>query len=684
MNRAMLADMLGDEYNIIEAETGAEAVAIMQSRGDEISLMLLDIVMPEMDGLEVLAIMNQHGHIHETPVIMVSAETKTSVIERAYALGATDFISRPFDASIVRRRVLNTLMLYAKQKTLVQMVEDQIYEREKSVSLMVSILSQIVEFRNGESGLHVLHVNTMTELLLQQVAKKSGRTDLTPEVISRIAIASSLHDIGKIAIPEEILNKPGRLTDEEFALMKTHSAVGSEMLKNLPNYHHEPMVQTAYEICRWHHERYDGRGYPDGLKGDEIPLSAQVVALADVYDALTSVRVYKDAIPHEEAIQMIVNGECGAFDPFLLECMTDIQADLREQLSVSSLSDHVIRESKRVSEHASQIAHEATDDPMPSNRTLEMLEHERTKFDFYATMSNEVLFEYTEDPPIAVFNDWSTNKLGLPEVVANPYESEQLKEVFGEDNLEKLSTMLRATTPDAPIVQFDMKGTVRGEPRWFNIAARAMWTETKDGFKYQGSIGKIVDVHENRKRMTALEERATHDSLTGLTNHDFARKLIRERMEANPEGKFVLMIIDMDHFKEANDTRGHMFGDKVLIQLAKWLRDSVRDSDVVARVGGDEFLICMEVEGDPAPLIERIYKSIPNEYDGFPVSISMGVASVEDGNIPYDVLFNQADILLYEMKNSGRGGYVHKALDHAPDIREVSTLSAIDSNEEEA
>ena len=236
MNRALLADILGDEYEIIEAGNGLEAVAAMQAHAAEISLVLLDIVMPEMDGLEVLAIMNKRGWIKDIPVVMVSSESASSVVERAYSLGVTDFINRPFDTAIVRRRVVNTLMLYAKQKALVGMVEEQISQRERSVGLMVSILSQIVEFRNGESGLHVLHVNTMTEILLRQVVEKSGRRDLTGEDIGMIAMASSLHDIGKISIPEEVLNKPGRLTDEEFELMKQPAAVGAEMLRNLPHF----------------------------------------------------------------------------------------------------------------------------------------------------------------------------------------------------------------------------------------------------------------------------------------------------------------------------------------------------------------------------------------------------------------------------------------------------------------
>lgn len=323
LKRMVLIEILGKEnYTFLEAENGQQAVELLDCH-PEVDLLLLDITMPEIDGFGVLEIMNQYHWIEETPVIMISAEDSYTFVERAYDLGASDYITRPFDARVVCRRVSNTLMLYAKQKRLVQMVAEQVYEKEKVSNTMISILSHIVEFRNNESGLHVVHIRTITELLLRRLRKKTDRYPLTEADISLISTASALHDIGKINIPEQILNKPGRLTKEEFDIIKTHSAVGEHMLRQIPFNQNEPLVKVAREICRWHHERWDGRGYPDGLKGDEIPISAQVVSLADVYDALTSERCYKAAFDHETALNMIVNGECGAFNPLLLECLMD-------------------------------------------------------------------------------------------------------------------------------------------------------------------------------------------------------------------------------------------------------------------------------------------------------------------------------------------------------------------------
>ena len=332
MSRMILKEILGGDYSILEAENGQECLEKMQAEAGNIALVLLDINMPVMDGFEVLKAMNVNHTIEDIPVIMISSDDSDAAIRRSYELGASDYVTRPFDARIVYRRVTNTIKLYAKQRRLVQMVSEQIRARENNTDMLVGVLSHIVEFRNGESGAHVRHIRIITELLLRRLLEISSKYSITAEQQDMIPLASALHDIGKIGIDEKILNKPGRLTPEEFEVMKTHSMLGAKMLHDLDNFAEQPLLQTAYEIARWHHERWDGRGYPDGLKGDEIPISAQLVSLADVYDALTSERCYKKAFSHEKAVQMILNGECGAFNPLLLQCLTDMQTDLKVQL----------------------------------------------------------------------------------------------------------------------------------------------------------------------------------------------------------------------------------------------------------------------------------------------------------------------------------------------------------------
>ena len=347
LNREILSEMLHTDFRILEAEDGAQALEMLQQQGTGISLVLLDIIMPVLDGFGVLSYMAREHIIEDIPVIMISSDDSEKNIRRAYELGVSDYISRPFDAKVVYQRVFNTIKLFAKQRRLITLVTDQIYEKEKSSRMMVSILSQIVEFRNGESGLHVRHINILTEMLLDRLMQKTGRYHLNWNEQYLITLVSSLHDIGKIGIDEKILNKPGRLTAEEFEEMKKHTVIGEEILCSLELYQNELLVKVAREICRWHHERYDGRGYPDGLKGEEIPISARVVSLADVYDALVSDRVYKKAYSHEKAIRMILNGECGVFNPLLLECLLDIEDKIRIRILGGDVSTEISERGKK-------------------------------------------------------------------------------------------------------------------------------------------------------------------------------------------------------------------------------------------------------------------------------------------------------------------------------------------------
>ncbi|MDD5967150.1 MAG: diguanylate cyclase, partial [Blautia sp.] len=337
MNRFLLREMLGQELEILEVENGEECLEQLQRYGTDISLVLLDIVMPLKSGFEVLEEMDKNHWLGEIPVIMISSEDSAAAIRRAYELGVTDYISRPFDAQVVYRRVMNTIKLYTRQRHLVDLVKDQLYEKEKNNRMMIAILSKIVEFRSGESGSHVLHINMLTEWLLEELVHRTDQYSLSWTDRLLICTASSLHDIGKIGIPESILNKRGKLTTEELEEMKKHTLIGASILKNLGRYQKEPLLETAYQICRWHHERYDGKGYPDGLKGEEIPIAAQIVSLANAYDALVSDRGYRKVYSHDTALKMILDGECGSFNPLLLECLRRIHTKIRQEYEKAAL-----------------------------------------------------------------------------------------------------------------------------------------------------------------------------------------------------------------------------------------------------------------------------------------------------------------------------------------------------------
>ncbi len=649
MNRSILADILENEYEILEAENGVQALEIIETCQQSLSLVLLDIVMPELDGYGVLEAMNQKGYISDIPVIMISSESSASCVERTYELGVADFIGRPFDALIVRRRVDNTILLYAKQKRLIELAARQIYEKERQSRLMIEILSHVVEFRNGESGQHIRRVRFLTELLLRHLNQRSDVYHFSQQEIATISTASALHDIGKIAIPEKILNKPGRLTESEFAIMRTHAQIGAQILDDLTIRQKDPLIETAYAICRWHHERYDGNGYPDGLRGDQIPIAAQVVALADVYDALTTDRVYKMAITHETAVQMILDGKCGAFHPLLLSCLTEVSDTLKERLSEDSFADDPQKLRSVVEELLQR------EELTASGRTLRLLEQERMKYDFFAALNREIQFEYTVTPSMLILSPAGASQLGLPEVIKDPYHDQKLLSVLPIREMDSLATSLQAATPAQPEVSYDCKLRLESGERWFHIIFRTTWSE--ETMQCIGALGKAMDIHDSRMKTDDLERKASTDHLTGFLNHDSTKKQVNALMAEHPTGKFALAIFDLDDFKAANDTFGHQFGDKVLVQTAKRLRGSIRNNDIAARVGGDEFLLFLEYGSEPEPTIRRIFTSLCGKCGDFTVSVSLGVALTETVGYDYDALFRAADKALYTVKRGGRGGY---------------------------
>lgn len=501
MNRELLAAILEEEYDIIQVNDGVQAVDCLQRQAEEISLLLLDIVMPHMDGFEVLSYMNKEHWIDAIPVVIISSENSPIYIKRGYDLGATDFIGKPFDANMVLRRSANAILLGAKQRRMTSIVSNQIYEREKSSKLMINILSHIVEFRNGESGLHVLHIQTITEMLLRQlVQKENNRYALSKEQIRMITTASALHDIGKISIPDEILNKPGRLTAEEFAVIKGHSMAGANMLSELPlDQKEEPLVKTAYEICRWHHERYDGGGYPDGLKGEEIPVSAQVVVLADVYDALTSERCYKDAYSHEKAIEMILAGQCGAFNPLMLECLLDISSSLKKKMGYKSKERY---EQTDLSDIASRF-HDFEMDS--SEKIVQQLEFERMRYNFLAEGSRNIVFTYTISPPLLTFNQAGCKRSGITEPSFSPLQSGVLKDLVEEQSLKRLIRKITQATRETPDVTSNLLLTDGKNPCHYRCQCRVIWTDGAEK-GYTGVVGKLTDITDDYMVMENVRE----------------------------------------------------------------------------------------------------------------------------------------------------------------------------------
>ena len=505
VNRDMLSDMLSDDYDIVEAADGEEALSILKERVYDIDLVLLDIIMPAVDGFGVLDVMKRYHWIDNTPVIMISSETSQSYIRKAFELGVTDYILRPFDSFIIHKRVSNTLMLYRKQKKLLSALEEQVYENEKNNSMMINVLAHIVEFRNGESGMHVHHIKQLTSILLQNLIEKTDKYHLTENDILLISTASSLHDIGKISIDDKILNKPGRLTAEEFEVIKTHSIIGAEMLQDLHNTHNYPLFDKAYEICRWHHERYDGKGYPDGLSGEEIPISAQVTSLADVYDALTSNRCYKKAFSHEKAMEMILDGQCGAFNPVLLQCLKDCEKQILAEFSDSIDTTQDDRLLIRATEEL--VENKISSDKIDFSAHLPIAARDR--WNFFSDGSGEIQFEYDAMLDVLRLTKYGAKVLGLQELTMHPRGLKQ--GYLGAQNIQTiLDAMQSEASLEKPVVKIKKHISLNGPRRWYEIRIRTLWSNEENP-KYTGILGRIIDINDSELAIVRPEYRISEN-----------------------------------------------------------------------------------------------------------------------------------------------------------------------------
>ena len=475
INRQILMAILGDKYEYVQAENGCQAVHMLQ-HDLTIELILLDINMPEM---------NKFHWIDEIPVIMISSEEKRDIIERAYILGAEDYIRRPFDAFIVRRRVQNILNLYANQKRLKQMVSDQIYEKEENNNLMIGILSHAVEFRNSESGEHIIHIRMITELLLRCLVQKTDQYHLSESDIAIITTASALHDIGKIGVPMEILNKPGKLSDEEFKIMKTHSELGASIIRDMRFPQNHPLVHTAWEICRWHHERWDGGGYPDGLKGEEIPISAQVVSIVDVYDALTSERCYKKAFDHDTAIQMILDGQCGQFNPLLLKCLKKLSFQLSKMFDKEMADNEYYHEIQRLS---NEILSEKS---LPNkNYSQNVVKIMQEKIDFFRSHSGKNSIEYNAiSGQLIIINE---EQQILCQRDDPKFDIFNVFEVSMED-IQHIRFLLNQTSVQNNEITLQIKAKVKNDSQMYHLKLRTLWSPLKkDG--YIGIVGYFESI----------------------------------------------------------------------------------------------------------------------------------------------------------------------------------------------
>ena len=496
MNRAILANMLDHDFEIIEVSDGREAIAALQAYRGELSALLLDIAMPEMDGFEVLREMKERGWIEEVPTIMISAETGSSYIDRAFELGASDYINRPFATSIVRRRIINTILLHTKKQQLMDVVSGRLYRQEKNNEVMLSILIYAVEYRSGEGGLHMQGVEYLTNLLLRRLMEKTNRYVIDHADVDVICLASSLHDIGKLMISEDILKKPGKLTDEEYAIIKQHTRIGAQIISRLPIYQNEKLVKYAIEVCRWHHERWNGEGYPDGLKGDSIPIAAQIVSLADAYDALTSERSYKQAFTHEKALAMIHTGECGSFNPLLLECLDEISGAVKRNAA---------KEASQEQAAVHRVVEELyRGQDLSSARMTQQIEEAYAKQGFFTRLTDEIWFEYTAQPSSIHLSNGAVEQTGLSQTIVDPAEDTDFLAIVGGETIEQMRQKFRRLPADETYFEVTATIVLSGRLALCRMAILII-RSVNDPSHCASLIGRVIDIDGGYRRLESYD-----------------------------------------------------------------------------------------------------------------------------------------------------------------------------------
>ncbi len=594
MNRAILADMLLDDYEVVEAADGEEAIEVLRKRGTDIDLVLLDIVMPGMDGFDVLAMMNHQKWIQDIPVIMITAETAGAYTKRAYELGATDFINRPFDPQVVHRRITNTIMLYSNQKALTEAVAHQILAREKTSNLMIATLSHIVELRSGEGGLHIMRVNALTEILLRHLVARTDQYGLTPADISTISMVSSLHDIGTITLPDELVKKRERLSDEEFEVYKGHTLAGAQIVEDLPYGEEEKLQQFAYQICRWHHERWDGSGYPDGLAGDDIPIAAQVVGLADVYDSLTNDRRRSCAYSHEMAMDLITGGAKGPFNPLLIESLVLAEREVADAMQTESLGEG--RKSIESAQHVLDEIHQY-DNPRAMH-AYSLLEDERAKNRFVESLLGGISFEYDTTANTLMLTEQSARTLGLPTFMVDPLHDDRLVERGGLEPIDDFRRMLQAATPEHPEVSGTLTVKLGMAPRDYLVNCLTLWRRQENELRYTAIIGEM---REQRRSYTA-ENRSRSDVF----------EAIKESGEAQNRPVHAALIVALNDFGKYRDTYGRLAGDACLGKIAAMLNDFGAPLGLrFHRLGADRLLgLCYAADQSAQDLAEKVAKAV--------------------------------------------------------------------------
>lgn len=664
LNRAILNELLYRQYKIEEAENGKIALEKIAELKDELAIVLLDVVMPVMDGFEVLKAMKEKGFLEFIPVFLVTAETSTDSVMKGYEYGVTDVITKPFNPNVIRKRIDNILELYRHrfqlenvvkaQMSRIQSQERKLKETNKSI---IETLSTAIEFRDCESGAHVQRIQKITHILLCSIMQDYPIYSLTTEMVENISNMSVMHDVGKIAIPDYILTKPGRLAPDEFEIMKEHTVRGCEILKKVNFFSDAASYQYCYDICRYHHERWDGKGYPDGLCGNEIPIWVQAVSIADVYEALVSKRVYKDAYSHNRAMEMILDGECGVFNPILLETLKHVSEQLRVEISESKE-----QETGNLYERLMPARDDTTNQLSQQAVTLAMqtvFDWEMAKERLLFRMSNDLMFVYNAAYNIITFTHKFSECFGIGDSQANARSKMDEANFLHPDDRARWLAERKKVTIEHPTMEIDIRLEVGGnEYRWFHVELHTLW-ERKNPNLLVGEAGKLnvipIDVMMTDSKRW---ETVYLDKLTGLYNRNGLR-MMYDKLASEREA-FLMAFIDIDNFQQIVDQLGEEGSDRILKLYSELLKSAFRSDDIIGRFGADGFMLMLRRLMNRELIREKFGALCRQTFPGevgmkITLSSSAGISFYPSDADGYDTLMQNVDYALYEAKKLGKG-----------------------------
>ncbi|MBQ8334418.1 MAG: diguanylate cyclase [Clostridia bacterium] len=653
--RTELRRILGEPFQIREAGDISQCRRLLDQNPDTLAAVILGCSMLSCSTDGGIAFSEYPQIFSDVPVFALIDDCTQE--DAAVLWGADHAVRYPFRPGLTGKTVLNTISLYNHKWSLEKIVEEQKNALHNSKDILVDTLSTIIECRSVESGQHVLRIRSFTAVLLREVSRCCPEYSLDNETISKISDAADMHDICKISIPDAILNKPGRLTDEEFAVMKTHAAAGSEIIERMAGMGNEEYLRYAYNICLYHHERWDGGGYPMGLSGENIPICAQVVGIADAYDALTTKRAYKEACSCEHAVNMILSGECGAFSPKLLECFRHVSEDF------ASLA-------KQYADGGAVVSERIREPLAPPGRTAaNSMQGIMNKYEILLQHIGALVIEFDLDNN-TIHNIFDPDQsYGY---LRNAQDPTHAMEMLAENAVHPDDRVMLTELFSSYLEMFLASG-LKKSVRRYRMKERDGIYRTCNVFCYR--------LEEEGRRVLGVWEKApeelsdvSRDSLTRLFNKETAQRLTEEHLAEDNDRLSALAIIDLDNFKNVNDRYGHLFGDEVLALIAQKLSSLFRSTDVVARIGGDEFLVFMPNIPKVDPVLSRcrtLIDSIPEMFEGqlrdSGLSCSVGIALTPDHGTVYQDLFRHADTALYRAKHLGKNQCIlYEPLFHMP------------------